>query len=404
MALYLGQRNTRIYAETLTLVQKSNEIIQSDFKHNNLSPDSQDKGHHKTQPGSNMASQSIQTFLKLDQAQILESDSATTSLLLFHGYEPLLVVADDKDHFSLWAYNEGKRLLSFSNGNKDYTRLSTSLWVNEQRDSLLLTGSTDGVIRVWGGLLDAAADPNAAPHLVTAFHMAPDLMMGQGAANLVSTWNQESGYLISGGNSASIRVLDLAIERFVMSWHSAMDAWVTALADYPNLQGQPPGLEVAGYSNGTLRLFDIRSQNAVLTLTEHDNWIINTTYIKEGQELVSGDAGGGVRFWDARQPAAPLFRLQRALDAPAPPERHRQPVSALAVHPSLPILASGSHSQFIKTFTLEGETLSVIRYHDGFLGQRIGPVSSLTFHPFKLLLAAGATDSIISIYTGGVSK
>ena len=82
---------------------------------------------------------------------------------------------------------------------------------------------------------------------------------------------------------------------------------------------------------------------------------------------------------------------------------------------------SGSHNQFIKVFNLSGETLSTIRYHDGFLGQvsihaggrnvvfilyfwsyfqRIGPVSCLAFHPHKMFLAAGATDSIVSIYAG----
>jgi hypothetical protein len=47
-----------------------------------------------------------------------------------------------------------------------------------------------------------------------------------------------------------------------------------------------------------------------------------------------------------------------------------------------------------------GREISTIRYHDGFLGQRIGPVSSLALHPRLLLLAGGATDSIISIYSG----
>ena len=55
--------------------------------------------------------------------------------------------------------------------------------------------------------------------------------------------------------------------------------------------------------------------------------------------------------------------------------------------------------QFIKVFDFNGNCLNTIRYHDGFLGQRIGPVSSLAFHPTKPLLAAGATDSIVSIYS-----
>lgn len=66
----------------------------------------------------------------------------------------------------------------------------------------------------------------------------------------------------------------------------------------------------------------------------------------------------------------------------------------------LALLVGGrSYNQFIKVLTLDGETLNVIRYHDGFLAQRIGPVLTLAFHPLKLLLAAGAADSMISIYS-----
>ena len=43
--------------------------------------------------------------------------------------------------------------------------------------------------------------------------------------------------------------------------------------------------------------------------------------------------------------------------------------------------ASGAHNQCIKVFNTDGDTLSMTRYHDGFLGQRIAPVSCLAFHP-----------------------
>ena len=42
--------------------------------------------------------------------------------------------------------------------------------------------------------------------------------------------------------------------------------------------------------------------------------------------------------------------------------------------------------------------LSTIRYFDGFLGARIGPVSALCFHPSKTMLAVGATDSVLSLF------
>jgi regulator-associated protein of mTOR len=65
---------------------------------------------------------------------------------------------------------------------------------------------------------------------------------------------------------------------------------------------------------------------------------------------------------------------------------------------------SGSQDQRIKVFNQNGDELSLIRYHDGFLGQRIGPVSALNFHPYHILLAAGATDSLVSIYAGETFK
>lgn len=73
-------------------------------------------------------------------------------------------------------------------------------------------------------------------------------------------------------------------------------------------------------------------------------------------------------------------------------------MSSLSVHDYIPVFATGSQAQKIKVFNFAGEELNLIRYHDGFLGQRIGPISCLKFHPYLALLAAGSTDSIVSLY------
>lgn len=75
-------------------------------------------------------------------------------------------------------------------------------------------------------------------------------------------------------------------------------------------------------------------------------------------------------------------------------------LTALAVHRHAPVIATGSGKQLIKTYSTSGELLSRVRFHNSFLGQRIGPVSALGFHPYKVLLAAGAVDSLVSIYAG----
>ena len=39
------------------------------------------------------------------------------------------------------------------------------------------------------------------------------------------------------------------------------------------------------------------------------------------------------------------------------------------------------------------------RHHEGFMGQRIGPVAALSFHPIRLVMAAACTDNLVSIYS-----
>ena len=45
---------------------------------------------------------------------------------------------------------------------------------------------------------------------------------------------------------------------------------------------------------------------------------------------------------------------------------------------------SGSAQQYIGIFNHAGDGLSTIKYHEGFMGQRIGPITCLTFHPYKV--------------------
>ncbi len=80
---------------------------------------------------------------------------------------------------------------------------------------------------------------------------------------------------------------------------------------------------------------------------------------------------GDLKFWDSRSSQS-VQTISNTV---------RNMVS-LDVHPQANLLACGSASQIIKVFSLNGENLSSIRYHDGFMGQRIGPISCLNFHPY----------------------
>lgn len=112
-------------------------------------------------------------------------------------------------------------------------------------------------------------------------------------------------------------------------------------------------------------------------------------------EVITGSARGTVSFWDLR-----TMRAYKSFEV------HKD-LATLTVHNCAPIFASGSPEKFIKISTFSGNQLgSIIKYHDGFLGQRIGPVTSLNFHPYKMLLAASSSENVVSIYgtSDGVSR
>lgn len=60
-------------------------------------------------------------------------------------------------------------------------------------------------------------------------------------------------------------------------------------------------------------------------------------------------------------------------------------VNVCEVHPQAPLLACASAQQAIRVYNLNTEEmLNNIRYHDGFMGQKIGPTKCLAFHPHKV--------------------
>ena len=149
-------------------------------------------------------------------------------------------------------------------------------------------------------------------------------------------------------------------------------------------------LVIAGCGDGAIRLFDKRMPSAdslVLSFEEHKNWVVNVQ-LQRGAErrLISGSTDGDVRFWDSRFTSS-VSSIDTDIGT----------LSALSLHDYCPIFAVGSESQQLKTFHTDGTMLSHVRYHEGFLGQRIAPVTSLAFHPNRLLLSVGGSDQLVSV-------
>jgi regulator-associated protein of mTOR len=354
--------------------------------------------------------------LQLQQFSLLKNNGArSTSLLRFHPYEPALVVCGSSDNISIWNAETSERMTSFSNENPKGTRMTAAQWVNEASSSLLLTGSNDGSVRIFDGLLEANDEiSREKPSLVSTFFAAPDIVTDKRySSGLVLDYQQFGGKLTAGGSTKYIRSWDIASEKCVNTFESKSDACLTTLTtawDYSfdsGYSGLGPDIIVCGYGNGSLRVFDQRSTTGdVLYLSdglsrtglsrrrkyseydEHTSWIVDVSFTTYGgrNEVVSGCVAGNIKFWDLRYSSS-----VRTID-------HKMQMTALAAHSNVPMFATGSPAQFIKIMSHDGSTQQVIRYHDRLPGQRIGPVSCLCFHPQLPFLAAGFADENVSLY------
>lgn len=324
---------------------------------------------------------------KVEDQIFINRNQHPPTITKFHPYEPYLAVAD-RGGVSLWNWELGTRLNHFSNNNPKISRITSMEFVNAHDLSLLLTGTDDGSVRVWRGY-DRDRFNNNKLELVTAWQALSGMLpstRGSGSG-LVVCWEQETGLLLASGDSRVIRVWDTQREMRMQDIPTGADSCVTSLS----CDSVGRSLLIAGCGDGSVRLYDRRlppSDSRVMALREHTGWVVSVFMQKSGEgNIVSGSVAGDVRFWDPR-----FTESVKSIDTVSN-------LTAFEVHHQAKVFASGSASQIIKIYSLDGTNLSTIRYHDGFMGQRIGPISCMAFHPHRVHLAVGSSDSFISIYS-----
>jgi WD40 repeat protein len=344
--------------------------------------------------------------LEFKETRLCRNDGVTlTSLLAFHPFENYLMACGDTGSVSLWDTEIGQRCKVFNNENSKASRMTSLCWMNPESISHVMLGCDDGTVRIWGGLLENNGDCSSRkPRLLSSFHAAP-MDARQWGSGLVTDWQPFSGTLIAGGNSRFIRCWDIEAEKVVNKLETQSDAYVTTLTtawdqdtcdSTSSSYGIGKDVVVAGLSDGSIKLFDIR-KNPVgsrpklrsTSSSEHKTWVVTTAFTSYGgrYELISGTVSGEVKAWDLR-----MLSSIRTLDV------QRSTMTTLAVHSKIPIIATGSDAQFVKIVTLDGDTVQVLRYHEKLASHKFGPISCLAFHPYKALLAAGATDNYIGLY------
>ncbi|XP_021731233.1 regulatory-associated protein of TOR 1-like [Chenopodium quinoa] len=308
-----------------------------------------------------------------------------TKTTLLQPFSPIVIAADEKERIRVWNYEEPALLNSFDNHEFPDKGISKLCLLNELDDSLLLIASGDGNVRIWKDYMQRGKQK-----LVSAFSSLS--VQGPTTRNLnaVVDWQQQSGCLFVAGDVPSIKVWDLDKEQLVHSIPSSPDSSISALAASQVHGGQ----FAAGFVDGSIRLYDIRTPEMLVCATRpHIQRIERVVGIGfqpglDVAKIVSASQAGDIQFLDIRNHSDAYLTI----------DAHRGSLTALAVHRHAPIIASGSAKQLIKVFSLEGEQLGTIRYHPTFMAQKIGPVSCLSFHPYQVLLAAGAADPFVTLY------
>ncbi|KAJ3287889.1 hypothetical protein HK104_008412, partial [Borealophlyctis nickersoniae] len=289
-----------------------------------------------------------------EQVGLLYND-VNPCVMAFHQFEPHLAVADDRDGVRIYNWQEHVRLSSFSNHNPVGSRITSMRFINEDDLALLMTASDEGIIRLY-----RKYESLKQMEMVTSWRALTDLMPTNRGSGIIVEWQQNVGTFLVTGNAKAIRVWDAERELVVQDIPTRSTASPTALTS-DKLGGS---LVVGGFADGSIKMYDRRlsaKDSMIVSFNEHPGSVL-TAHLQQGanRELISGSTVGDVRFWDLRQQGS-----VKCFDAGTGGE-----MTGLAVHDMAPLFACGSTTQNIRVFNTQGQTLSTIRYHEGFLGQR----------------------------------
>ncbi|ROT35352.1 WD repeat domain-containing protein mip1 [Sodiomyces alkalinus F11] len=327
---------------------------------------------------------------KWDKPIRLLNNGAQPSKLTFHQFEDHLAVADNGNTVTMWDWKKQMRLSRFSNGNPEGSVICDVKFINEEDQGFLMTGSSDGVLRVYRGY-DADEEVELASSWRALTHMVPSTVN----SGMVFDWQQATGRVLVAGDVRVIRVWSAASETCIMDIPARSGSCVTSLTS-DQMTGNTL---VAGFGDGAVRVFDTRLkvQESMVKKwrDETDRQWIKSVHMQRGgqRELLSASCNGKVKLWDIRMDK-PLRTFRTTRDP-------RDTLRTASTHEHLPVFAVGTSSRRVRVFNFEGQRLSEMEPYSSFLQQSRGsPISATAFHPHRPILGcASRGDYNINLFT-----
>jgi regulator-associated protein of mTOR len=274
------------------------------------------------------------------------------------------------------AFAHGPAISAIDNTLSTLGGVSSCQWLQQDSSELFLAGTSETTVHIFNTVKST--------QLAAWRPFVP--AVGQ-RSPVITCWNKQ--LLFTSGNVPFIRAWDLTREHGIFDLATSVNAGVTTLCDVGG-----NGL-IAGFGSGTVKFFDPREGlEASKDLVGFTSCTIGLAVpLTSPNSVVAASRDGKVNIWDLRSGSSKQCSPMRSFATKVKSE-----VSAFALHSVAPILACGYLEQ-IHLYNLNGEQLRVIRYHEGFLEERIGPISALAFHPHKLVVAAASTDKYVSVWS-----
>lgn len=110
------------------------------------------------------------------------------------------------------------------------------------------------------------------------------------------------------GDVPYIQLWDCATESRVTRLPTGVNSCLTSIC----ADKMDSNMFLAGYGNGTVRLYDARAGDDAATVhyAHHKSWVLNVHIQPAGlRHLMSGSKEGDVLWWDTRFPGEPFRRL-----------------------------------------------------------------------------------------------
>jgi regulator-associated protein of mTOR len=307
--------------------------------------------------------------------------------MVFHQFENHLVTSDDRDSIAVWDWAKSEQLCRFSNGNPLRSRVTELRFINEDDQAMLMTGSSDGVIKIFKNYDDIKTI-----ELASSFRALSDLLVSdQQNAGLVFDWQQGQGRILVAGDDRKILIWQAGHELCISDIPARSGSPITSLTS-DQVEGN---VFVAGFGNGSVRAYDLRMPKRdsmimdwVNRETDHKSWIVGVHLQRGGlRELISAESNGGVRLWDLR-----MRKSISGLDGKRTPRNLR----ALSVHEHAPVFATGGADHTIRVYNTQLKHLTSFEPYMSYLrlanSSRNAPITATAFHPHRMMLACGAIN------------